>query len=593
MDNGPTLRRLGGKLYRLLGRTHKLGFVAITFMMLFSAGLNQVVPLAIGHLTDSVITESSLTLETVIPYLFLILCGIVLNEFLIVARRLVVEDTATRTDKTARQNAIAALLHAPLAYFRTHMTGNIHGRLNRSLEGTTRLIKLLFMDFAPSVFSAAAAIVVIFVKLPLLVAAVTVLVVPIGTLIVLRQISTQRGIRVELLGKKAAMDGSVVELLGGIETIRVTDNTDFEEGRFRERSEELRSREMRHHYAMAWYDCLKFTNEAFFNVLVVGTSVFLAVEGRISVGTILTSYLCFLQLTGPLRELHRILDELSESAVLAGEYFRISEIPRDFSYEPAVAADGTEERGEDGGNGLVIADLRFTYPERPDREILHDITVAIRPGEFVGIAGPSGCGKSSFIKAVAKLEPASGRVIIDGAALEELTRGDIARKVALIPQSPFLIADSVFNNICYGCRDGADVAAVREAARRACIDADIMRMDGGYDFLVSEGGANLSGGQCQRIALARIFLRKPRLLILDEATSALDNTSERHVQAEIEKMQRDDGVTIISIAHRLTTLANCDRILVFDQGRIVQEGKYAELTTTPGLFRDMHQGKLR
>ncbi|MCC8166489.1 MAG: ATP-binding cassette domain-containing protein [Planctomycetes bacterium] len=285
-----------------------------------------------------------------------------------------------------------------------------------------------------------------------------------------------------------------------------------------------------------------------------------------------------------------MLDELSESAVLAGEYFRISEIPQDFSYQPATA---TAAAADAEGNGLVLDHLRFTYPERPDREILHDITTLIRPGEFVGIAGPSGCGKSSLIKTIAKLEPVTGRIVLDGADLATLSRAYIADEIALIPQSPFLIADTVFNNICYGCRDVPDRAAVREAAKRACIDADIMKMDGDYDFVVSEGGANLSGGQCQRIALARIFLRKPRLLILDEATSALDNTSERHVQAEIERMQREEGVTIISIAHRLTTLKNCDRILVFDRGRIVQEGTYAELTTTPGLFQDMHQGKLR
>ena len=193
------------------------------------------------------------------------------------------------------------------------MTGNIHGRLNRSLEGTVKLIKLIFMDFAPAVNTGIAAVVTIFFQLPPLVACLVVLVIPVGTFIVFRQISTQKGIRVELMDTKAEMDGTMVELLGGIETIRTLDSAGTESERILDRSEGLRKKEMRHHKAMAFYDCLKFVNEAFFSVLVIGLSVLLASKNVITVGTVLTAYLCFTQLTGPLRELHRILDEFSES----------------------------------------------------------------------------------------------------------------------------------------------------------------------------------------------------------------------------------------------------------------------------------------
>ena len=128
------------------------------------------------------------------------------------------------------------------------------------------------------------------------------------------------------------------------------------------------------------------------------------------------------------------------------------------------------------------------------------------------------------------------------------------------------------------------------AARKASIAADIEQLEGGYQFVLAEGGTNLSGGQRQRIALPRIFLKKPRILILDEATSALDNTSEKRIQAEIEKMKEECGTTVLSIAHRLSTLQNCDEIIVMDKGCIVQRGTYRELESTPGLFRDMALG---
>lgn len=134
---------------------------------------------------------------------------------------------------------------------------------------------------------------------------------------------------------------------------------------------------------------------------------------------------------------------------------------------------------------------------------------------------------------------------------------------------------------------------MEEAARKACLGDFLEGLPQGLDTILSEGGSNLSGGQRQRMALARIFLRRPRLLILDEATSALDNTSERFVQNQIEALQRETGMTVLSIAHRLTTLQNAHRILVMDKGKLVQEGSYKKLVETPGIFQDMYYGRLK
>ena len=579
-------RRLAKKIYALLPKRQKSGFVLILLILGVSAVLSQLTPLAVGYLTDHVLAGESASFASVVPILVAILIVNVVNELIKVARRLIVEDTATQAEKIARQRAALSLLLAPLSYFRSHMTGNIHGRLNRSLEGTVKLIKLMFMDFAPAVFTGLAAVVTIFTQLPVSVACLVILVIPVGTFIVFRQIGTQKGIRVELMETKADMDGAMVELLGGIETIRALDSAQTEGARIEARSEQLRKKEMRHHRAMAFYDCLKFVNEAFFSVLVIGLSVLLASQGTISVGTVLTAYLCFTQLTGPLRELHRILDEFSECVVLADDYFQLSDLPLDFSYRN----NGAPAAPKLADNGVTLRDVRFAYPEKPDQRILDDIVLAIPAGKFIGIAGPSGCGKSSLIKVIDRLEKGEGEVLLGGVPLDSLSRATLAENVALVPQTPFLTADTVRRNICYGMKREVSLEEVREAARRANIAADIEKLDGGYDFELAEGGTNLSGSQRQRIALARVFLKKPRILILDEATSALDNTSEKRIQAEIEKLKEECGTTVISIAHRLSTLQNCDEIIVMDRGRIVQRGTYRELEGTPGLFRDMALG---
>ena len=562
------------------------GFFLILLILAVSAALSRLTPLAVGYLTDHVLAGQNASFASVSPILAAILAVNIVNELIKVARRLIVEDTATQAEKTARQRAALSLLMAPLSYFRAHMTGNIHGRLNRSLEGTVKLIKLMFMDFAPAVTTGLAAVVTIFTQLPVSVACLVVLVIPVGTFIVLRQIGTQKGIRVELMDTKADMDGAMVELPGGIEAIRALDSAQTEGARIEARSEQLRKKEMRHHRAMAFYDCLKFVNEAFFSVLVIGLSVLLASRGAITVGTVLTAYLCFTQLTGPLRELHRILDEFSECVVLANDYFRLSDLPLDFSCQDADASKAQTPRD----NSVTLKDVRFAYPEKPDQLILNDIVLAIPAGKFIGIVGPSGCGKSSLIKVIDKLEEAQGEVLLGGVPLDSLSRTVLAENVALVPQTPFLIADTVYHNICYGMKREVSPEEVREAARKANIAADIEQLEGGYQFVLAEGGTNLSGGQRQRIALARIFLKKPRILILDEATSALDNTSEKRIQAEIEKMKEECGTTVLSIAHRLSTLQNCDEIIVMDKGCIVQRGTYRELESTPGLFRDMALG---
>lgn len=583
------LKKVLGKIYRLLDFKQKIKFLIIILIMIVSAILTQMTPKAIGWLTDDVLNVNGVTFEKVVPFLILILVVNVGNEIIKIIRRVIVEDVATRTEKKARGMVIKSLLMAPLSYFRKNMIGNIHGRMNRCLDGTIKLEKLLFMDFAPAIFNSVAAIITIFLTLPITLALPMLMVIPIGVTIVLAQINSQRGIRVELLERKSSMDGTIVELINGIEVIRICDSVDFEINRFDTKSEFLRNKEMKHHKAMALYDCLKFINQAVFTVLIIGISTYLATKGIISVGAVLTAYLCFNQLTKPLEELHRIFDEVSECTILASDFFEMVEIPNDFSY-----LDTKRELNNEVTDEIInIKNLSFHYSEDKDKLILKDFNIDIEKGMYLGIAGPSGCGKSSLIKSICKLEKADGTIILDDTNIDNLNRKDISNIIALVPQSPFLIAGTIYENITYGINREVSIEEVEEAAKKAYILDYIEELPEKFDTLISEGGNNLSGGQRQRIAIARIFLRKPKILILDEATSALDNTSEKHIQSEIEKLQKENNTTIIAIAHRLTTLKNCDRIIVLNKGKIEESGKYDELIEKEGIFSDMYYGKLK
>lgn len=589
MKKEKNLKNVLGKIYRLLDGHQKFNFLIIIVIMMTSAVLTQLTPKAIGWLTDDILNKKGVSFEKVIPFLILILVVNVTNEIIKIIRRVMVEDTATRTEKKARGMVIKSLLMAPLSYYRENMTGNIHGRLNRCLDGTIKLEKLLFMDFAPAIFNSVAAIITIFMTLPMTLALPMLLVIPIGVFIVLRQINSQKGIRVELLNSKSQMDGTMVELINGIEVIRICDSVNFELDRFNNKSEFLRAKEMKHHKAMAYYDCLKFINQAVFTVLIIGISTYLSTKGVISVGNVLTAYLCFNQLIKPLEELHRIFDEVSECTILASDFFEMVELPNDFSYieQPKTPTDKITDEI------INIEKVNFYYSEDKDKLILKNFNLDIEKGMYLGIAGPSGCGKSSLIKSICKLEKADGTIILDDSNINNLTRHDISKLIALVPQSPFLIQGTIYDNICYGIDREVSMEEVEEAAKKAYIFDYIDSLPNKFNFVISEGGNNLSGGQRQRIAIARIFLRKPKILILDEATSALDNTSEKHIQNEIEKLKKENNTTIIAIAHRLTTLKNCDRIIVLDKGKIEEDGKFDELLKKKGIFSDMYNGKLK
>jgi len=234
---------------------------------------------------------------------------------------------------------------------------------------------------------------------------------------------------------------------------------------------------------------------------------------------------------------------------------------------------------------LEFDDVSFRYPTRPDDKAIHELRLAIAPGETVAVVGPSGAGKSTLFQLALRFyDPQEGRVLIDGIDARDADPAEIRRRIALVPQEAVIFAASAKDNIRYGRWDASDDEIV-EAAKAANAHEFLDTLPDRYDTFLGESGARLSGGQRQRIVIARALLRDAPLLLLDEATSALDAHSEKLVQEALERLMKTR--TTIVIAHRLATTRAANRIVVLDGGRIVEEGTHASLTKAGGLYASL------
>src|SRR5262245_44720930 len=314
---------------------------------------------------------------------------------------------------------------------------------------------------------------------------------------------------------------------------------------------------------------------------VIGGSLLLWMAGRASPGDVayvLTSYFI---IHAYLRDIGMHINNLQRSVNDMEELVAIHD-------EAVGIADAVDARPIDiKGGRIVFEGVRFHYGSH--RTPLYDgLSVDIRAGERVGLVGRSGSGKTTFVKLVQRLHDVSGgRILIDGQDIAKATQYSLRSQIAIVQQDPILFHRSLAENIAYG-RPGASMAAIEQAARLANAHDFILRLPKGYGTLVGERGVKLSGGERQRVALARAFLADAPVLILDEATSSLDSESEALIQQAMERLMK--GRTSIVIAHRLSTVRNLDRILVFDRGEIVEEGNHAALVAhVGGIYRGLFE----
>lgn len=373
------------------------------------------------------------------------------------------------------------------------------------------------------------------------------------------------------------MTTSVEEAISGNRVVKIYGGEKYEKRRFSEINIRFRGQAMRYAIASGLQTPMSQLIAAIGVAVVVTIALTQAREGAATTGDFVSFMTAMLLMFSPIKHLADINSSLQRGLAAAEGVFALMD-------ENSEKDKGTQIMDRAMGH-LRFENVTIQYPTR-DIPAINSLTLEIPAGKTYALVGPSGSGKSTFANLLPRLyEISSGKILIDGVDIQNLTLASLRAQIALVSQDVVLFNDTIGNNIAYGRTDLSD-EAIREAARAADLLSFINLLPQGMQTIVGDRGVRVSGGQRQRIAIARAIIKNAPILILDEATSALDTQSESNVQRAIEELRK--GRTTIVVAHRLSTVVNADRILVMDQGQVVQSGTHQELIQVPGLYQVLY-----
>lgn len=558
-------------------------YLGIMTMDLFCAALTTicelVLPLILRYITNIGMTDlSALTVRTIVTigalYFALRIIDGLASFYMAYTGH--VMGAAIETDM--REDAFAHLQKLSDNYFNNTKVGQIMSRITSDLFDVTEFAhhcpEEFFIAFVKAVVSF-----VILSRINLLLTAIIFVLIPIMAIS-----CSYFNIQVKKAFKRqrnhiGELNARIEDSLLGNKVVRAFANEDVEIGKFnRDNLEFLKIKRQTYKYMAAFQNTIRMFDGLMYVVVIVAGGIFM-IKGLIAPADLVAYTLYVTTLLATIRRIIEFAEQFQRGMTGIERFTELMDANVDiFDEEGAVPL-------HDVSGKITFKHVSFEYPD-DHTPVLSDIDITIRPGEKVALVGPSGGGKTTLCNLIPRFyDPTEGEILLDDQNIRLVTLQSLRGSVGVVQQDVYLFSGSVYENIAYG-RPGASREEVVEAAKLAGAHGFIEELKDGYDTYVGERGVKLSGGQKQRISIARVFLKNPPVLILDEATSALDNESEHLVSQSLDRLA--SGRTTLTIAHRLTTIQNADRILVLSGSNIVEEGNHEELLAKRGIYYQLY-----
>ncbi|MGV1685115.1 ABCB family ABC transporter ATP-binding protein/permease [Sphingopyxis sp. NJF-3] len=572
-----TLKRFLPYLWPAGHTEHKVRIVLAALIVLASKG----VQLSMGFLYGAAIDRMApgmeegvaLAIGLVLAYAGARFAGVLFDNLRNVVFERVGQDAT-------RELAIATFTHLHALSLRFHLarrTGEVTKVIERGTKSIDTMLYFLLFNIAPTIIELAAVLVIFWSKFSLGLAGATALMVVVYIVFTRKVTDWRNALRTRMNDLDTLTVGRSVDSLLNYETVKYFGAEEREAARYRDVADQYARAAVKSENSLAW---LNIGQSLITNAAMAGAMAYTVwgwSKGQFAVGDVVLVNTLLAQLFRPLDMLGMVYRIIRQGLIDMEAMFRLIDTPPEIK-----DAEGAWPLVVNGG-AVAFEDVVFGYES--DRTILNGVSFAVGAGETLAIVGPSGAGKSTIARLLFRFyDPQRGRVLVDGQDIKAVTQQSLRAEIGIVPQDTVLFNDTIGYNIAYGRAD-AGAEEIAAAAKGAAIDGFVALLPQGYETEVGERGLKLSGGEKQRVAIARTLLKNPPILILDEATSALDSRTEAAIQATLERIARRR--TTLVIAHRLSTVVNADRIVVLDKGRVAETGTHEQLLAMRGLYADM------
>jgi ATP-binding cassette, subfamily B, heavy metal transporter len=576
-DSFVLLRRFLPYLWPKNSLDFRVRIVSAALLLFAAKGLGLAIPFAYKHAIDALNAKPSPLLSVALAMIMAYALGRFLGVLFENLRNALYERVGQRAVKLLAMDVFTHLHALSLRYHLERRTGGLTRVIERGIKSIDTMLYFLLFNIAPTIVELAAVCIIFWVQFGWELTVATLIFVVIYITFT-RQITEWRtALRREMVDTDTNATSRAVDSLLNFETVKYFNNEAFEVAGYGRAMTRWENAAVKSENSLAF---LNVGQSFITNILMCGAMAWIVwgyTKGTYSLGDVVLVQTILAQLFRPLDMLGWVYREIKQGLIDMESMYAV------LDKEPEIKDAPNATALKPHGARIEFKDVKFSYD--PRREILHGISFIVPAGKKLAIVGPSGAGKSTIARILFRFyDIQSGVVKIDEQDIRSVTQTSLRQSIGIVPQDTVLFNDTIGYNICYG-KPGSAQQDIEDAAEQAKIHSFIHKLPDGYESMVGERGLKLSGGEKQRVAIARTILKDPPLLILDEATSALDTATEGEIQAELSAISQNR--TTVIIAHRLSTIVDADEIIVLSAGKIVERGTHDELLSARGMYENM------